>query len=105
MLSDQLKWLPNGSELISEDTKPNTDSKPKTFTSFSCSQDSLPEFSSNPPGPRYLDIIIDKLGPGQVTLDFYIHSFFLFDVMHLLILQSEGSKQIIILMCIIQNIS
>ncbi|XP_057433078.1 uncharacterized protein LOC130725910 [Lotus japonicus] len=65
VLSDQLKWLPNGSELIAEDTKPNTDSKPKTFTSFTCSQDSLPEFSSNPPGPRYLDIIIDKLGPGQ----------------------------------------
>ena len=66
--SDQLSWLPNGSELISEDAKPSASSKPKTFTSFSRSQDSLPEFSSNPLGPKNLDIILAKLGPGQVTL-------------------------------------
>ncbi|RYQ89714.1 hypothetical protein Ahy_B09g096217 isoform D [Arachis hypogaea] len=63
--SDQLKWLPNGSELIAEDAKPSASSKPKTFTSFTCSQESIPEISSNPIGPKYLDIILAKLGPGQ----------------------------------------
>ncbi|XP_061353173.1 uncharacterized protein LOC133297953 isoform X2 [Gastrolobium bilobum] len=63
--SDELKWLPNGSELLSEDTKQNTGSKPKTFTSFNCSQESLPEFSSNSLGPKDLDIILAKLGAGQ----------------------------------------
>lgn len=65
--SDKLKWLPNGSELIAEDTKPSAGSKPKTFTSFSCSQELLPEISRNPPAPKDLDIILAKLGPGQVT--------------------------------------
>jgi len=66
--SDKLKWLPNGSEFPSEDIKPNTAStKPKTFTSFSCSQDSLPEFSNDSIGLTYPDIILSKLGPGQVT--------------------------------------
>lgn len=65
--SDELKWLPNGSELPCEDVKPIVGSKPKTFTSFTCSQDSLPEFSSNPLGLTYSDIILAKLGPGQVT--------------------------------------
>ncbi|KAK7301902.1 hypothetical protein RJT34_12779 [Clitoria ternatea] len=63
--SDQLQWLPNGSELPCENAKPNADSKPKTFTSFACSQDSLPEFSCNPLGPTNPDIIVAKLGPGQ----------------------------------------
>ncbi|RDX83151.1 DNA-directed RNA polymerases I and III subunit RPAC1 [Mucuna pruriens] len=63
--SDELKWLPNGSEFPCEDVKPNAGSKPKTFTSFTCSQDSLPEFSSNPLCPTYPDIILAKLGPGQ----------------------------------------
>ncbi|XP_027336559.1 DNA-directed RNA polymerases I and III subunit RPAC1 [Abrus precatorius] len=63
--SDKLKWLPNGSELLCEDAKPNAGSKPKTFTSFTCSQDSLPEFSSDPLRPTDLDIILAKLGPGQ----------------------------------------
>ncbi|CAI8596776.1 unnamed protein product [Vicia faba] len=63
--SDALKWLPNGSELIADNTKPNADSKAKTFTSFSCSQGSRPEFSKKPPGPYNLDIILAKLGPGQ----------------------------------------
>lgn len=67
MKSDELKWLPNGSELPCEDDKPIGGSKPKTFTSFTCSQDSLPEFSSNPLGLTYSDIILAKLGPGQVT--------------------------------------
>lgn len=65
--SDKLKWLPNGSELPCEDVKPNAGSKPKTFTSFTCSQDSLPEFSNNSIGLTYSDIILAKLGPGQVT--------------------------------------
>ena len=67
MKSDKLKWLPNGSELPSEDVKPNTSSKPKTFTSFTCSQNSLPEFSSNSLELTDSDIILAKLGPGQVT--------------------------------------
>ncbi|KAJ1400493.1 RNA polymerase, RBP11-like subunit [Sesbania bispinosa] len=71
--SDELKWLPNGSELIAEDSKPNAGSKPKTFTSFSCSQDSLPEFSSNLLGPKYLDIILAKLGPGQ-EIELEVHA-------------------------------
>ncbi|KAG4935346.1 hypothetical protein JHK84_049534 [Glycine max] len=66
--SDKLKWLPNGSELPCEDVKPNAGSKPKTFTSFTCSQDSLPEFSNNSIGLTYSDIILAKLGPGQVVL-------------------------------------
>lgn len=59
-----LTWLPNGSEfpLVSEKSVPNA--KPKTYTSFSCSQDTLPEFS-NPIGPKDSDIIIARLGPGQ----------------------------------------
>ncbi|KAI9115504.1 hypothetical protein K1719_013173 [Acacia pycnantha] len=63
--SNELKWLPNGSELPAEDVKPNSGSKPRTFTSFSCGQDSLPEFSTNPIAPKNLDIILAKLGPGQ----------------------------------------
>ncbi|KAH1153668.1 hypothetical protein GYH30_049343 [Glycine max] len=63
--SDKLKWLPNGGELPCEDVKPNAGSKPKTFTSFTCSQDSLPEFSNNSIGLTYSDIILAKLGPGQ----------------------------------------
>ncbi|KAK4275292.1 hypothetical protein QN277_018403 [Acacia crassicarpa] len=63
--SNELKWLPDGSELPAEDVKPNSGSKPRTFTSFSCSQDSLPEFSTNPIAPKNLDIILAKLGPGQ----------------------------------------
>ncbi|MCI08453.1 DNA-directed RNA polymerases I and III subunit RPAC1-like, partial [Trifolium medium] len=63
--SDALKWLPNGSELIADDTKPNAESKPKTFTSFSSDHDSLSKFAKNPPAPYNLDIILAKLGPGQ----------------------------------------
>lgn len=65
--SDELKWLPNGSEFLvaTENSASNTASKPKTYTSFSSSQDSLPEFSNNPIAPKYADIIIAKLGPGQ----------------------------------------
>ncbi|QCD78199.1 DNA-directed RNA polymerases I and III subunit RPAC1-like [Vigna unguiculata] len=63
--SDKLKWLPNGSELPCEDVKPNTSSKPKTFTSFTCSQNSLPGFPSNSIDLTDSDIILAKLGPGQ----------------------------------------
>ncbi|KAG2394741.1 DNA-directed RNA polymerase IV and V subunit 3B DNA-directed RNA polymerase [Vigna angularis] len=66
--SDKLKWLPNGSELPCEDVKPNTSSKPKTFTSFTCSQNSLPGFPSNSIDLTDSDIILAKLGPGQVVL-------------------------------------
>ncbi|MCL7041177.1 hypothetical protein MKW94_021127 [Papaver nudicaule] len=68
--SDQLKWLPNGSEFIDEpttatDSTPATGSTPKTFTNFDHSQASLPEFANNPIVPKHPDIIISKLGPGQ----------------------------------------
>ncbi|CAN4106661.1 unnamed protein product [Withania somnifera] len=70
VLSSELKWLPNGSELIlaTESLASNSSTKPKTYTSFSCSQDSRPEFSSDPVAPKDADIIIAKLGPGQVVL-------------------------------------
>lgn len=71
--SDKLKWLPNGSELPCEDAKPSAGSKPKTFTSFTCSQDSLPEFSSNPIRLTYSDIILAKLGPGQ-EIELEVHA-------------------------------
>ncbi|KAK9057181.1 hypothetical protein SSX86_024548 [Deinandra increscens subsp. villosa] len=63
--SHDLEWLPFGSEyVLSPEKSADPTSKPKTYTSFTSSQDSLPEFSNNPitvsPG-----IIISKLGPGQ----------------------------------------
>lgn len=61
--SDQLKWLPNGSGLLM--ASPNPSSKPKSYTSFTCSQDSLPELSRKPIGMKHQDIIVAKLGPGQ----------------------------------------
>lgn len=70
MKSDELKWLPNGSEFLLSKNKSTSDStaKTKTYTSFSCSQDSLPEFLNNPIAPKHDDIILAKLGPGQVCL-------------------------------------
>lgn len=70
--SDELKWLPNGSEFVLSTGKSTSDStaKPRTYTSFSCSQDSLPEFLSNPIAPKHDDIILAKLGPGQVCYIF-----------------------------------
>ncbi|KAI4307843.1 hypothetical protein L6164_030980 [Bauhinia variegata] len=61
----ELEWLPHGSELHSEDNNRDASSKPRTFTSFNCSQDSLPEFPKSPIGIKDSDIIIAKLGPGQ----------------------------------------
>lgn len=66
--SDQLKWLPNGSEL--QMTTYDSSAKAKSYTSFSCSQDSMPEFSKKPLGVRFDDIILAKLGPGQVLFLF-----------------------------------
>nr|GMC53409.1 DNA-directed RNA polymerases I and III subunit rpac1 isoform X1 [Ipomoea batatas] len=65
--SSELKWLPNGSEFVlaTENSASSSASKPKTYTSFSCSQDSLPEFSNNPIAPKYPDITIARLGAGQ----------------------------------------
>lgn len=68
--ASDLKWLPNGSEFLeSENSYSSSSSKPKTYTSFTCRQDSLPEFSDNPIGfkGKLGDTIIAKLGPGQVT--------------------------------------
>lgn len=64
--SKELKWLPKGSEFIQESDNPNA--KSVTYTKFSSSQDSLPEFSSNPIAPTEDNITIAKLGPGQVRL-------------------------------------
>lgn len=67
--SNDLKWLPNGSEFLqcTENSASNTSEKQKTYTSFSCSQDSLPEFSNNPI-TTYRDINLARLGPGQVKV-------------------------------------
>lgn len=69
MKSNELKWLPHGSEFVLSTEKAAVDStsKTKTYTSFNCSQESLPEFVDNPIAPKHDDIIIAKLGPGQVT--------------------------------------
>ncbi|AAB71974.1 RNA polymerase subunit (isoform B) [Arabidopsis thaliana] len=63
VLTSELKWLPNGSELIKESGGSTT--TPKTYTSFNHSQDSFPEFAENPIRPTLKDILIAKLGPGQ----------------------------------------
>ncbi|OVA07243.1 DNA-directed RNA polymerase [Macleaya cordata] len=65
--SDELKWLPNGSEFPVATETPGADptTRVKTYTSFSQSQDSVPHFSNNPIVPKHPDIIISKLGPGQ----------------------------------------
>ncbi|KAJ4878479.1 DNA-directed RNA polymerase family protein [Raphanus sativus] len=65
VLTNELQWLPNGSEFLKESGDSTSTSKPKTYTSFSCSQDSLPEFADNPITPSHLDILISKLSPGQ----------------------------------------
>lgn len=66
--SDELKWLPNGSEFLLNTGNSTSDSnaKTQTYTSFSCSQDTLPEFFNNPITPKHDDIILANLGPGQV---------------------------------------
>nr|CAD1839391.1 unnamed protein product [Ananas comosus var. bracteatus] len=58
--SDQLKWLPDGSQLHKE--TPSQSAEPKTYTSFSGNQ---LEVSKKPLGVKYKDIILAKLGPGQ----------------------------------------
>ncbi|KAL5698430.1 hypothetical protein ACHQM5_029465 [Ranunculus cassubicifolius] len=65
--SDELRWLPGGSsfEVDTQNPSSNQKSKSKTYTSFSCSQDSLDAFANNPIGPKHKNIIISKLGPGQ----------------------------------------
>ncbi|EOA16690.1 hypothetical protein CARUB_v10004883mg [Capsella rubella] len=63
VLTSELKWLPNGSELLKESAGGST--KQKTYTSFSRSQDSFPEFADNPITPSFQDILLAKLGPGQ----------------------------------------
>lgn len=65
--SSELKWLPNGSEFLqsTEKSNPDSTSNTKTYTSFSSSQDSLPEFVDKPIAPKHDDIILSKLGPGQ----------------------------------------
>ncbi|CAL1372168.1 unnamed protein product [Linum trigynum] len=57
---EELEWLPNGSKLIKEAGQPY--SKPTTYTSFTCSQDTLPELSSDPISPLEDKMILAKLG-------------------------------------------
>ncbi|XP_059444038.1 uncharacterized protein LOC132175955 [Corylus avellana] len=74
--ASDLKWLPNGSELLeSENSNSSSSSKPKTYTEFTCPQDSLPEFSDNPIGfkGKLGDIIIAKLGPGE-EIELEVHA-------------------------------
>ncbi|VVA90827.1 unnamed protein product [Arabis nemorensis] len=63
VLTNELKWLPHGSEFLKESG--GSTSKPKTYTSFNQSQDSFPEFADNPITPTHPDILIAKLSPGQ----------------------------------------
>ncbi|KAL6573142.1 hypothetical protein OROMI_012758 [Orobanche minor] len=65
--SDELKWLPNGSEFVlsTENLAPDSTSRTKTYTSFNRRQDSLLGFLNNPIGPKQDDILIAKLGSGQ----------------------------------------
>ncbi|KAJ7522201.1 hypothetical protein O6H91_18G001000 [Diphasiastrum complanatum] len=67
--SDQLKWLPKGSEY----EMTSADSKLKTYTSFSCSQDSIPPFDKDIICPRHPDILLAKLRPGQ-TIELEAHA-------------------------------
>ncbi|KAF7851649.1 hypothetical protein BT93_L3306 [Corymbia citriodora subsp. variegata] len=62
--SNELMWLPKGSEFLKTSESLTSTSKPETYTSFTCSQDSMPEFAGNPIRV-YPDIIISKLGFGQ----------------------------------------
>lgn len=70
--SEELKWLPNGSEFVlaTETSTSNLTSKPKTYTSFTCSQESMPEFRGKAIAPFHSDITIAKIGPGQVMVHF-----------------------------------
>ncbi|KAF7847486.1 hypothetical protein BT93_L2910 [Corymbia citriodora subsp. variegata] len=54
----------HGSEFLKTYESLTSTSKPETYTSFTCSQDSMPEFAGNPIRV-YPDIIISKLGFGQ----------------------------------------
>lgn len=73
--SDELKWLPKGSEFLKISGDSNSSTKAETYTSFSSNQASIPEFASSPIS-IYPDIIVAKLGPGQV-MSYYQSSFFL----------------------------
>ncbi|KAL8142150.1 hypothetical protein V2J09_015182 [Rumex salicifolius] len=74
--TDELKWLPNGSAFLlgTEKQDSASSSKPKTYTSFNNSQDSIPEFSRNPISPTHPDISIARLGPGQ-EIELEVHAF------------------------------
>ncbi|KAM7280453.1 hypothetical protein ACFE04_007587 [Oxalis oulophora] len=63
--SNELKWLPKGSELLKEQSVQNQDasSKPEMFN-----QDNWPEFANKPIRPKYGDIILAKLGSGQSVI-------------------------------------
>ncbi|KAK9673755.1 hypothetical protein RND81_12G187000 [Saponaria officinalis] len=65
--SEDLNWQPRGSEfpLDVEHTATNSTTKSKTYTNFKCNQDVQPEFSRDPIRPKYPDITLARLGPGQ----------------------------------------
>ncbi|KAL9267732.1 DNA-directed RNA polymerases I and III subunit RPAC1-like protein [Drosera capensis] len=66
--SKEMEWLPNGSALpLSSERQDSssTTSEQKTYTSFSCSQATMPEFASNPICLTHEHFPIARLGPGQ----------------------------------------
>jgi DNA-directed RNA polymerase I and III subunit RPAC1 len=63
--SSDLKWLPEGSQL-SMASPGQSGNKQKTFTSFSQSQND--DTLQKPLGVKVTDIVIARLGPGQVCV-------------------------------------
>ncbi|XP_021745054.1 DNA-directed RNA polymerases I and III subunit rpac1-like [Chenopodium quinoa] len=65
--SEELNWLPKGSMFLLEieNKASSSTTAPKTYTNFKSSQDGLPELSENPIHPKYPDITLARIGPGQ----------------------------------------
>uniref|UniRef100_A0A7N0U229 DNA-directed RNA polymerases I and III subunit RPAC1 n=1 Tax=Kalanchoe fedtschenkoi TaxID=63787 RepID=A0A7N0U229_KALFE len=65
--SDQLEWLPNGSEFMQFHYLPTarSTSKQQTCTAFTCDQSSLPDFPNSNAQLVVPGIIIAKLGLGE----------------------------------------
>ncbi|XP_062089674.1 uncharacterized protein LOC133796211 [Humulus lupulus] len=67
--SNELKWLPHGSEfpLISENLKSGSSSKPRTYTSFACSQDSFPEIELEAHAVKGPVVLLQKVEDESVV--------------------------------------
>lgn len=66
-------------------------SAPKTYTNFKSSQDKQPEFTKNLIHPKYPDITIARIGPGQVNLLCFAFYIFLLSIIANLLLKFEYS--------------